>query len=210
MIKIHHGEYLISAPKLSQCPDLNAANEIVFVGRSNVGKSSLINSLTQYKNLARTSNTPGKTRYINYYKISASTKNAPSGHPSMLYFVDLPGYGYAKVSQAEQQHWQKNLEDYLKNRESIQLVIQLIDSRHGPMGSDIQMLDWLRFHNHKVLVVLTKIDKLSRSQVSRQCEQARAALSQLIKPDDVIACSSEKHTGRDKLWGVLQQYLQPQ
>jgi GTP-binding protein len=172
-----------------------------------VGKSSLINSLVNHKNIARTSNTPGKTRYINYYKVSVSFQNSPVLQPDVLYFVDLPGYGYAKVSQQEQQHWQKHLEEYLKERSSIRLVVQLIDSRHGPMDSDLQMLEWLRFHNHNVLVVLTKIDKLSRSKVNPQYKHTVEAIRPYTTAE-VIAYSSEKHTGRESLWKILKEHLE--
>lgn len=174
---------------------------MVLVGRSNVGKSSFINSMTQRKNLARTSNTPGKTRYINFYTIVYGKGSSTA----KLMFVDLPGYGYAKISKAEQEKWRQNLEAYLGKRATIRLVIQMIDGRHGPQNNDIQMHEWLQFHGRQVQVVLTKIDKLSKSQVSNAVALTARLLD--VTPDDVIAYSAETHLGRDKAWQALQAVL---
>jgi GTP-binding protein len=196
-VKIHSSDYVTSAPSLKECPDFQGTPELVLVGRSNVGKSSFINSMTQRKNLARTSNTPGKTRYINFYTIVY----ARQGGTDKLMFVDLPGYGYAKISKAEQEKWRQNLEAYLGKRQSIRLVIQMIDGRHGPQNNDIQMHEWLQFHGRQVQVVLTKIDKLSKNEIAQSVALTARLLD--VTPADVIAYSAETHLGRDKAWQAL-------
>src|SRR5829696_345074 len=131
--------------------------EVAFLGRSNVGKSSLINSLLMRKGLARTSNTPGRTQSINYFLINDS-----------FYFVDLPGYGYAKVSKSMRADWGKMAEEYLSDREELALCIQLVDSRHKPSSLDMQLHEWLIFHEKNHVVVATKSDKLSSNELSKQ------------------------------------------
>lgn len=206
LMKIHSADYVISAPSLKECPDFHGTPELVLVGRSNVGKSSFINSLVQRKNLARTSNTPGKTRYINFYDISYHAPGMPAkSAPKKLLFVDLPGYGYAKISKTEQEKWRKNLEAYITKRESIRLVIQLIDARRGPQDNDIQMHEWLQYHGKQVQVVLTKIDKLSRNELAKQVALTARLLD--ITVPDVIPFSAETHTGRDAAWTQLSTVL---
>lgn len=184
---VKSAEFIKSAPGIKDAPDFNGLPEIVFVGRSNVGKSSVINSLLQRKNLAKTSNTPGKTRLINFYLINEA-----------LVLVDLPGYGYAKVSHAEQESWRIKLEQFLTQREPLQLVIHLIDIRHGPQPSDIQMFEWLNFHQLPALVILTKTDKLTKSQVVTQTKKSAQALGLAL--EDVIPYSAVTHAQRDLLW----------
>ncbi len=201
-MKIHNANYVISAPSLKECPDFDGRPEVVLVGRSNVGKSSFINSMTQRKNLARTSNTPGKTRYINFYDIAyAKPKASSAGETEQLLFVDLPGYGYAKISKAEQEKWRKHLEAYLSKRDSIRLVIQLIDARHGPQDNDIQMYEWLQYHGRQVQIVLTKTDKLSRNEIAKQVALTARLLD--VTPPDVLPYSAEKNWGREKAWDLL-------
>lgn len=156
MLKITEANFITSAPSLKECPTWTLP-EIAMVGRSNVGKSSLINKLTNRKGLAKTSNTPGKTRLINFYEINKTFS-----------LVDLPGYGYAKVSHSIQATWQKNLETYLSKRDNLMLIIQLIDARHGPQPNDLQMAAWLASQRLPVLVVMTKVDKLSKNDLSKQ------------------------------------------
>ncbi len=202
-MKILNANYIISSPSLKDCPDFQNTPEFVLVGRSNVGKSSFINCLTLRKNLARTSNTPGKTRYINFYDV----QYAPTAsQKEKLLMVDLPGYGYAKISKSEQEKWRLNLEAYLSKRESIHLVIQLIDSRHGPQENDIQMFEWLQYHGKKVQVILTKTDKLSKNEANRHL--ANTARSLDLHQDDVICFSAETSLGRDKAWAVIRQALE--
>ncbi|MEO5857890.1 MAG: ribosome biogenesis GTP-binding protein YihA/YsxC [Pyrinomonadaceae bacterium] len=159
--------------------------EIAFLGRSNVGKSSLINSLLQRKGLARTSNTPGRTQSINYFLINDE-----------FYFVDLPGYGYAKVSKSMRADWGVMAEEYLSQREQLVLCVQLIDSRHEPTRLDLQLNEWLNFNGKPHIAVATKADKLSRNQLPRQMKAIRLAL----KFSEVIAYSAETSTGRDDVW----------
>jgi GTP-binding protein len=163
--------------------------EIAFLGRSNVGKSSLINSLLQRKGLARTSNTPGRTQSINYFLINDE-----------FYFVDLPGYGYAKVSKSMRSDWGVMAEEYLSQREQLVLCVQLIDSRHDPTRLDLQLNEWLNFNGKPHIVVATKADKLSSNQLPKQLKAIRLAL----KFSEVIAYSSETGKGRDDVWKLIQ------
>lgn len=204
-MKIYTADYIKSAPSLKDCPDFGNVPEIVLVGRSNVGKSSFINSMTQRKNLARTSNTPGKTRYINFYTIAYGKPGSSTSTPDQLIFVDLPGYGYAKVSKTEQEAWRQNLENYLSKRESILLVIQLIDARHGPLENDIRMFEWLQFNGKQVQVILTKTDKLSRNEMSKHVASTARALD--ITPADILSYSAESHQGRDASWQLLRSVI---
>ena len=202
-MKIFTADYVKSAPSLQDCPDFGAVPEVVLVGRSNVGKSSFINSLTYRKNLARTSNTPGKTRYINFYDVTYTRSGASANaQPRRMIFVDLPGYGYAKVSKTEQEKWRISLENYLSKRENISLVVQLIDSRHGAQENDIRMFEWLQFHGKRVQVVMTKMDKLSRGEMNRHLNATAKALD--MQAADILGFSAETHMGRDPAWKALQ------
>lgn len=145
-----NAEFVVSAEKLSQCPDFNLP-EFPLLGRSNVGKSSFINAIANNKKLAKTSNTPGKTRLINFFNFSDN-----------FVVADLPGYGYAKVSKEAQNRWQKNLEEYLLKREQIKSLIQFIDARHDIQKNDIQMREWVSAYNLPIFTVVTKIDYVSR------------------------------------------------
>jgi len=158
--------------------------EIAFLGRSNVGKSSLINSLLQRKGLARISNTPGRTQSINFFLINGS-----------FYFVDLPGYGFARVSKAKMAGWGRMAEEYLSDRGELMLSVQLIDVRHDPTALDHQLNEWLVFNQKPHLVVATKADKLSGNALIRQIQAIRSA----FEKSDVIAYSSISKRGRDEL-----------
>lgn len=146
-------DFVISAEKLSQCPDTQLS-EYPLLGRSNVGKSSFINALCNNKKLAKTSNTPGKTRLINYFNFS-----------NKFMIADLPGYGYAKISKETQARWQKNLEEYLLNREQIKYLIQLIDSRHDIQKNDFQMREWVNAYDLPIITIATKIDYVPKNKV---------------------------------------------
>lgn len=162
--------------------------EIAFLGRSNVGKSSLINSLLLRKGLARTSNTPGRTQSINFFLINDS-----------FYFTDLPGYGYARVSKTMRADWGKMAEEYLAERDELALCIQLIDSRHGPTPLDIQLNEWLVFNNKPHLVVATKADKLSNNEL----QKSMAAAGKLLPGARILTYSAQTGRGREQLWGEI-------
>ncbi len=154
-MKFLEAKFIISAEKLSQCPDFDLP-EFPLLGRSNVGKSSFINMLANQKKLAKTSNTPGKTRLINFFNFSEK-----------FIVADLPGYGYAKVSKEAQAKWQKYLEEYLLNRKQIKSLIQFIDARHEIQKNDYQMREWVNAYNLPILTIVTKIDCISRNQIQK-------------------------------------------
>ena len=162
--------------------------EIAFLGRSNVGKSSLINSLLLRKSLARTSNTPGRTQSINFFLINDS-----------FYFADLPGYGYARVSKTMRADWGRMAEEYLAERRELALCIQLIDSRHEPTALDIQLNEWLVHHNKPHVIVATKADKLSRNELQKAVKAARAKLTGA----DILTYSAVTGMGRDEVWDQI-------
>ena len=169
--------------------------EVAFAGKSNVGKSSLINSMVYRKAIARTSQNPGKTRTINFYNVEDA-----------LYFVDLPGYGYAKAPKTEIAKWGKMIENYLLKREELRAIILLIDIRHEPGENDKMMYDWLRHYGYKIIIVATKSDKLKRSQLPKHISMLRKSLN-LDKDDILIPFSSETKDGRDELWGVIENVI---
>lgn len=179
-------EFIKSVVSIDQCPKDNRY-EIAFVGKSNVGKSSLINALLNKKKLARVSNTPGRTRVINYFLID-----------DKIYFVDLPGYGYAKVSKEEKAKWGVLIEDYLLNRPQIKKVVLLIDSRHKPTNDDVMMYEWIKHYNHGVLIVCTKSDKISKNEMVNNEKIIRQTLG-LKEDEDLIFFSSTKKLGREQL-----------
>lgn len=193
-MKVNQAEFVISAVGPSQYPE-DALPEIALAGRSNVGKSSLINCLISRKNLARTSSQPGKTQTLNYYKVNQD-----------LYFVDLPGYGYAKVSKTKREQWGKFIESYLMNRETLRLVMQLVDLRHPPSKDDQAMYEWLRHHDVPVLVVATKADKIPKSQWPKHLKIVRETLG-MDKGVQPLMFSSELGLGKDELWGILEQAM---
>ena len=158
-MKIKNAKFIISSPNLKLCPELNMP-EFALLGRSNVGKSSFINTLVNQSKLAKTSNTPGKTRLINLFEIQTDFK------PFIL--ADLPGYGFAKVSKKEQDSWQKNLEEYLLKRKNIISTIQFIDARHDIQKNDIQMQEWLKHNNIPCFNILNKCDYISRNEITKK------------------------------------------
>lgn len=183
-MKITSAEFLKSAFNKTHWT-FNGLPEIAFLGRSNVGKSSLLNSLLQRKGLARTSNTPGRTQSINFFLINES-----------FYFVDLPGYGYARVSKATRADWGKMAEEYLAERRELVLSIQLIDARHKPTELDRQLYEWLVYHRKNHIIVATKADKLSTNKLNKSLQEIEAALP----GSEIIAYSAVTGKGRDALW----------
>ena len=169
--------------------------EVAFAGKSNVGKSSLINALMNRKSLARTSSQPGKTQTINYYNINHA-----------LYFVDLPGYGYAKAPKTEIARWSKMIEEYLQKREELKAIILLIDIRHEPGKNDVMMYEWLKHYGYDIIIAATKSDKLNRSQIPKQLSVIRKTLG-LGAEDVLIPFSGEKKTGVDELWAEMERFL---
>ncbi len=170
--------------------------EYAFAGKSNVGKSSLINTLIQRKAYARTSSSPGKTQTLNFYNVNDT-----------LYLVDLPGYGYAKVSAAERERWGVMIEKYLRERSKkniLRYVFLLVDIRHEPSANDRQMFDWVIYHGYRPVVVATKLDKINRSQVQKHCKMIRTGLG-MQKDDVLIPFSSETKQGREELWALLEE-----
>ncbi len=190
-MKITSAEFIKSAFERAHWTTDNLP-EIAFLGRSNVGKSSLLNSLLQRKGLARTSNTPGRTQSINFFLINEK-----------IYFADLPGYGYAKVSKVMRADWGKMAEEYLSEREQLRLFIQLIDSRHKPMELDLNLHEWLKFHNKNSIVVATKSDKLSTNQLNKSLNEIEKEL-----PDTkIIPYSAKTGKGREAVWREIEAAL---
>ena len=183
---IKESELVAVAVNIDQYPP-DTMKEIAFAGRSNVGKSSLLNMMIKRKSLARVSGSPGKTRTINFYEINGDFR-----------IVDLPGYGYAKVSRSISENWGEMVERYLQNREGLVKVVQLVDIRHAPSKQDIQMTEYLRHYNLDGYVVATKADKVSRNEMGKNLELIRKTLN-LGKEDQLIPVSALKKTGYDEL-----------
>lgn len=166
--------FIVSAEKLSQCPDFQL-NEFPLLGRSNVGKSSFINALANNKKLAKTSNTPGKTRLINFFNFSDN-----------FIIADLPGYGYAKVSKEAQNRWQKYLEEYLLNRNQIKSLIQLVDGRHDIQKNDFQMREWVKAYNLPIFTIVTKMDYVPKSKVQSVIKKVEAEFGGEVFPFSAV------------------------
>ncbi len=195
MLQIKKAEFVSSFVDMKGLPQDNLP-EIALVGRSNVGKSSLINKLVNRKNLAKSSSTPGKTRLINYYCINNN-----------WYMVDLPGYGYAKVSKAEKEKWGKMIEKYLSSREQLQGVIQLIDIRHPPSENDIIMKQWLEHIKLPILMVATKADKVSRNEKNKSLAVIKKTLN-LLPGQSPIVFSAENGEGVEEVKTALEEILE--
>ncbi len=175
----------------SRLPE-NIHQEFAFAGKSNVGKSSMINGMLGRKSLARTSSQPGKTQTINFYHINQS-----------FYFVDLPGYGYAKASVEVKAKWGKMVERYLKGSKRLEMVFLLIDIRHEPSENDKIMYDWIVYNGYRPVIVATKVDKLKRSQVPKHVKVVREGLG-MEKEDLLIPFSAETKQGREELWELIE------
>jgi len=194
-MRIKNSTFIASYADVKQIPR-KRLSEIAFVGRSNVGKSSLINRLMGRKQLAKTSKKPGKTRLLNYFLINES-----------FHFVDLPGYGFARVSQSERKRWQNLIESYIESNSALRLVVSLVDSRHGPTVLDLNLLDWLSVLEVPVLMVATKIDKLNNRQMQKSKNEITAALE--TRPvDGPVFFSSLKGVGKQDVLQSLESYLE--
>lgn len=176
----------------SRLPE-NTLPEIAFAGKSNVGKSSLINALIMRKAFARTSSQPGKTQTINFYKVNEA-----------FYYVDLPGYGYAKVSMAEREKWGKMIEKYLNTSKQLKAVLLLIDIRHEPSANDRNMYEWIQYNGYEPIIVATKLDKINRSQVQKHVKMVREGLG-AKKETTIIPFSAETMQGREELWQIIEE-----
>ena len=193
-MKIRSSEIVVSAIRKEQYP-AEGLPEIALVGRSNVGKSSATNALLNRRNFARTSQTPGKTRTINFYKIN-----------NEFYFVDLPGYGYAKVSKSEKDKWGVIMERYLQDRQELCAIFLLVDIRHEPTNDDVMMYEWIKHFGYNCVVIATKADKISRGQYQKHISIIRKKLN-LAKDEKVIPLSSSKKTGVEDVWNeIIAQY----
>lgn len=173
----------------------NEHMEIAFAGKSNVGKSSLINALMNRKSLARTSAQPGKTQTINFYNINDE-----------LYFVDLPGYGYAKVSEAEKEKWGKMIENYLHKSKMLKAVFLLIDIRHEPSANDRNMYEWILYQGYKPIIIATKLDKINRSQVQKHIKMLKTGLN-VEKDTIVIPFSAQTKQGREEIYDLIDSFM---
>ena len=194
-MKIKHVELELVCGPTSQLPD-NSLPEVAFAGKSNVGKSSLINVLMNRKSLARTSSEPGKTQTINFYNINGE-----------MYFVDLPGYGFAKVSEAEKKRWGKMIEAYLNTSKMLRVVFLLVDIRHKPSANDKQMYEWIEYMGFDPVVIATKSDKIKRSQLDKHIKQVREGLG-ASKETIIVPFSALNKSGRDTILDFCDQVLE--
>ena len=179
----------------SMLPD-NKLPEVAFAGKSNVGKSSLINALMNRKSYARTSQQPGKTQTINFYNINKE-----------IYLVDLPGYGYAKASEKEREAWGQMIERYLNTSEKLRAVFLLVDIRHAPSANDKQMFEWMAYVGYDPIVIATKLDKIKRSQIDKQIKIIRQGLG-ADKETIIVPFSAETKQGRDIIWDFMDQVIE--
>ncbi|PWN05362.1 ribosome biogenesis GTP-binding protein YihA/YsxC [Rhodohalobacter mucosus] len=186
--------FITSAPKLSDCPP-ESLPEICFAGRSNVGKSSIINKITNRKRLARTSNTPGKTQQMNYYEIDDS-----------FYLVDLPGFGYAKVPKKERDRWGRDIQNYLLKRNTLHLVLHLVDSRHPPSKLDEEFFYWLGSNQKPFAILLTKADKISNNKLRSSLAAIRKILEEMNIDVPVIPCSAQSGKGIEEIRSLILEF----
>ena len=189
---VNYAKLEVTAVNPSQFPSAGLP-EFAFAGRSNVGKSSLLNAMAGRKALARTSGSPGKTRVINFYNIN-----------NICLFVDLPGYGYAKVIRQESEKWGKMVEQYLLNRKHIMAVFMLLDIRHDLSALDRQMLDWLLYYRFSVILIATKCDKIKRNTIPNRMKY----FQEITQTSDILAFSSETRYGREALWDIILKKIQ--
>jgi GTP-binding protein len=195
-MNVKHAEIIATAVKVEQYP-ITTLPEIALAGRSNVGKSSFINKMINRKNLARTSSNPGKTQTLNFYNVD-----------DKLLFVDVPGYGYAKVSRSLRDSWGKMIERYLLRREQLRAVLLIIDIRHEPTENDQTMYEWLTYNGLNVKVIATKADKIARGKWAQHLKVIRTKLG--VNAKDLYIFSSETGQGKEEIWGMIEDYTQSQ
>ena len=193
-INTHNAEILLSAANKSHYPQ-DEIPEVALAGRSNVGKSSFINTLLNRKNLARTSGKPGKTQLLNFFNID-----------DKLRLVDVPGYGYARVSKKEREKWGRMIEEYLTSRENLKAVVSLVDFRHEPSADDVQMYEFLKYYEIPVIIVATKADKIPRGKWNKHVSVIRKAFGK--PPEDLfLTFSSETCEGVEKAWAWIEEFI---
>ncbi|MBD3616490.1 MAG: ribosome biogenesis GTP-binding protein YsxC [Gracilimonas sp.] len=188
-------KFITSATKLEECPPAGLP-EVCFAGRSNVGKSSLINALLNKKNIARTSNVPGKTQQMNYYQVGEE-----------CFFVDLPGYGYAKVPKKERERWGKNIREYLLDRESLRLILQVVDVRHDPSQLDEDFFYWMGMNEKPFAVVLSKADKISKNKVNQSKAQVRRIMKEMNIEVPILPYSASSRDGIDEIKALIAEFI---
>ncbi len=193
-MKVTTAEIVISAVKPEQYPN-STLPEFALAGRSNVGKSSFINKMMNRKNLARTSSKPGKTQTLNFYLINES-----------FYFVDVPGYGFAKVSKQEREAWGKMMETYFTTREQLRAVILIVDLRHPPTKDDVMMYEFLKHYEIPTIIIATKADKIPKGKWQKHGKVVRETLN-IVDGDELILFSAETGQGKDEAWSVLQRFM---
>ncbi|MCG2214411.1 ribosome biogenesis GTP-binding protein YihA/YsxC [Staphylococcus epidermidis] len=193
-INFNNINLIISAVKKAQYPDIGLT-EVALSGRSNVGKSTFINSMIGRKNMARTSQQPGKTQTLNFYNID-----------EQLIFVDVPGYGYAKVSKVQREKFGKMIEEYITQRENLKLVIQLVDLRHQPTEDDVLMYNYLKHFDIPTLVICTKEDKIAKGKVQKHIKRIKDKL-ELESGDNIISYSSIKNSKQQEIWNFIETYI---
>ncbi len=193
-MKVTSSDIVISAVRPAQYPETELP-EFALAGRSNVGKSSFINKMLNRKGLARISSKPGKTQTLNFYLIN-----------EILHFVDVPGYGYAKVSKSERAAWGKMIETYITSREQLKAVVLIVDLRHPPTPDDIMMYDFLKHHGIACVVIATKADKIPKGKWQKYLKVTKETLD-LDENDQIVLFSSETGEGKDKAWSILQSYM---
>lgn len=193
-MKVTSSNIVISAVRPEQYPETELP-EFALAGRSNVGKSSFINKMLNRKGLARISSKPGKTQTLNFYLIN-----------EILHFVDVPGYGYAKVSKSERAAWGKMIETYITAREQLKAVVQIVDLRHPPSKDDVMMYEFLKHHNIPCVIIATKADKIPKGKWQKHLKVTRETLD-LDPNDHLLLFSSETGEGKDKAWALLQSFM---
>jgi GTP-binding protein len=202
---IKWAKYVISSPDYTKCP-VPDKPEYAFIGRSNVGKSSLINMLCNDAKLAKTSSAPGKTQMLNHFLITSASANQKATKPAEWYIVDLPGYGFAKVSQRSRRRWEQMIENYLRKRENLTMVFVLIDSRHSPQKIDLEFMEQLRTWSVPFSIIFTKTDKETQSIVSRNIKSFFTAMKKTWQflPQHFIT-SATKKLGKDKILAFIEE-----